>query len=59
MVVAVLGLGLVGVVDGVADVADRIVGAVLGMGDAGDGDGGDGHGGEDGLGKAVSHDALQ
>jgi hypothetical protein len=48
-----------GVVRGVADVADGVVGAVLRLRSSGGGDGGDGQGGEEGLGKSVSHGGLQ
>jgi hypothetical protein len=48
-----------GVVRGVADVADGIVGTVLRLRTSRGGDGGDGEGGEEGLGKSVSHRVLQ
>jgi hypothetical protein len=48
-----------GVVRRMADVADGIVGAVLGLRTSGGGNSGDGEGGEEGLGKSVSHGVLQ
>src|SRR4051794_22951085 len=56
VVVTVVMAGLVG---GVADVAGRIVGALLGLRAGGNRDGGDRGGGEKGLGDSVSHGGLQ
>jgi hypothetical protein len=60
-VTVVVGLRLRrrGVMDGVADVADGIVGAVLRLRAGGGSNSDDGDGGEEGLGKSVSHGVLQ
>jgi hypothetical protein len=58
-VVVGLRLRLRGVMDGVANVADGIVGAVLRLRAGRDSNSDDGDGGEEGLGKSVSHGVLQ